>query len=176
MVYPKLTKRISIELQVGILAASLPTLRPIFIKLLKGASTAVLPSGDTSRYGYGYGPTDRSKTCHCGEPQYSWSVQDRGPNYLPRENLQIPLDSVAVSSGHGDIGGDNVGDRNNDPRSHYKAQVSSSSGGVRHYASEDREKSRALLPPGGGIHVLKQTEVMYNTGKDHAADETGEKS
>ncbi|KAK7985742.1 hypothetical protein PG988_003364 [Apiospora saccharicola] len=112
----------------------------IFIKLLKGASTAVHPSGDTSRYGYGYGPTDRPKTCHCGEPQYSWSVQDRGPNYLPREILQIPLDSVVVSSGHGDIGGDNGGDRNNDPRSHYEAQVCSSSGGVRHYACEREQR------------------------------------
>ncbi|KAK8071673.1 hypothetical protein PG996_005021 [Apiospora saccharicola] len=112
----------------------------IFIKLLKGASTAVHPSGDTSRYGYGYGPTDRPKTCHCGEPQYSWSVQDRGPKYLPREILQIPLDSVVVSSGHGDIGGDNGGDRNNDPRSHYEAQVCSSSGGVRHYACEREQR------------------------------------
>ncbi|KAK7915126.1 hypothetical protein PG985_012829 [Apiospora marii] len=50
----------SIELQVGILAASLPTLRPLFTKLLKGAPRTVLPGGsysyEISRHGCGGPP------------------------------------------------------------------------------------------------------------------------
>ncbi|KAK7984513.1 Polyketide synthase- enoylreductase [Apiospora arundinis] len=144
-----------IELQVGILAASLPSLRPLFSKLLKGTSTPAVLSGGNYNYGsrYGYGP--RSK-----------SGGGRGHSgYYRQEDLPIPLESV-VTSGRYDEGDDADSIKNVTSNGHYKAQASSGTRHAGNLADDDSEKD--ILPP-GGIHVSQRTEVMFDEDKDFIA-------
>ncbi|KAK8043357.1 hypothetical protein PG993_005787 [Apiospora rasikravindrae] len=124
-----------IELQVGILAASLPTLRPIFIKILKDGPRAVL-SGGYSKYGslrYWFSPQsktgvqggDHVSACP-GRNSHYWSGDLRNPGRYTGSN-------------------DQADSRN----SYYMAQITSTA-------------STRNSADGGGIRVSKRTEIMYN--------------
>ncbi|KAK8074492.1 oxidoreductase [Apiospora hydei] len=90
-----------IELQVGILAASLPTLRPLFTKLLKDGPRAVL-SGGNSKY---------------GSMRY-WGRLHLGDRSIPMDTINMPGRYY-----HGSI--DNNDSNNNNNNGYYMAQISS---------------------------------------------------
>ncbi|KAK8061699.1 oxidoreductase [Apiospora phragmitis] len=146
-----------IELQVGILAASLPTLRPMFSKLLKGASTAARPGGNYN-YGssrYGYGP--RSKTVQGASGRISGGPRRSG--FYRQDDLSTPMDTVFMPRRY------NGNDRGDNYNGYCMAQIASITH-TRNPADDDSED--AILPP-GGIHVSKRTEIMWDEDKDSIA-------
>ncbi|KAK7962897.1 uncharacterized protein PG986_003722 [Apiospora aurea] len=129
-----------IELQVGILAASLPTLRPLFTKLLKDGPRAVL-SGGNSKYG---------SMRYWFVPQSKYTTGTQGAAFTSRDR-SIPMDAHNMPGRyyHCSVNNNDCNSNNNNNNGYYMAHISSTTP-TRNSAD------------GGGIRVSKRTEIMFN--------------